>query len=145
MIEKMTLQQWSDVIAVHLEPFFGHRLSAGPWSRKQKAASNTPDQSSIYRRMRDGLVLSARSTMPRRRVVFWGMTMTAAKEWSKFGVRTNSVCVGVVETPMTEAIRGEKSRDGILARIPMGRWVQPEEAVKPACFLLPDAASYITG
>jgi 3-oxoacyl-[acyl-carrier protein] reductase len=32
-----------------------------------------------------------------------------------------------------------------LARIPMGRWAAPEEAVKPVCFLLSDAASYITG
>jgi NAD(P)-dependent dehydrogenase (short-subunit alcohol dehydrogenase family) len=74
-----------------------------------------------------------------------GMTMSTAKEWSKFGVRTNSVCFGVVETPTTETIRGDKFRDGILARIPMGRWAAPEEAVKPVCFLLSDAASYITG
>jgi 3-oxoacyl-[acyl-carrier protein] reductase len=42
---------------------------------------------------------------------------------------------------------GQKStvRDGILARIPMGRWAAPEEAVKPVCFLLSDGASYITG
>ena len=74
-----------------------------------------------------------------------GMTMSTAKEWSKFGVRTNSVCFGVVETPMTETIRGDKFRDGVLARIPMGRWAAPDEAVKPVCFLLSDAASYITG
>ncbi len=74
-----------------------------------------------------------------------GMTMTSAKEWSKFGIRTNSVCFGVVETPMTETIRGDKFREGILARIPMGRWAQPEEVVQPVCFLLSDAASYITG
>ena len=63
-----------------------------------------------------------------------GMTMSAAREWSKFGVRTNSVCFGVVETPMTETIRGDKFRDGVLAWIPMGRWAAPEEAVKPVCF-----------
>ena len=74
-----------------------------------------------------------------------GMTMTSAKEWSKFGIRTNSVCFGVVETPMTETIRGDKFREAILARIPMGRWAQPEEVVQPVCFLLSDAASYITG
>jgi 3-oxoacyl-[acyl-carrier protein] reductase len=42
-----------------------------------------------------------------------GMTMTSAKEWSKFGIRTNFVCFGVVETPMTETIRGDKFREGI--------------------------------
>jgi NAD(P)-dependent dehydrogenase (short-subunit alcohol dehydrogenase family) len=34
---------------------------------------------------------------------------------------------------------------GILAKIPMGRWAQPEEVVKTVCFLLSDASSYVTG
>jgi 3-oxoacyl-[acyl-carrier protein] reductase len=46
---------------------------------------------------------------------------------------------------MTEVIRGDKFRDGIMAQIPMGRWAQPEEVVKTVCFLLSDASSYITG
>jgi 3-oxoacyl-[acyl-carrier protein] reductase len=74
-----------------------------------------------------------------------GMTMTAAREWGKYAIRSNSVCFGVVETPMTEVVRGEKFRDSMLAQIPMGRWAQPEEVVKTVCFLLSDAASYITG
>jgi 3-oxoacyl-[acyl-carrier protein] reductase len=45
---------------------------------------------------------------------------------------------------MTETIRGDKFRDGLLARIPKGRWAAPQEAVKPVCFLFSDAASYIT-
>ena len=74
-----------------------------------------------------------------------GLTMTAAREWGKFNVRANSICFGVVETPMTEVIRGDKFRDGIMAQIPMVRWAQPEEVVKTVCFLLSDASSYITG
>lgn len=45
---------------------------------------------------------------------------------------------------MTETIRGDKFRDGVLARIPMGRWATPDEVAKPVCFLLSDAASYMT-
>ena len=74
-----------------------------------------------------------------------GLTMSAAREWGKFNIRTNSVCFGVVETPMTEVVRGDKFREGILAQIPMGRWAQPEEVVKTVCFLLSGASSYITG
>ena len=73
------------------------------------------------------------------------MSMTIAREWGRHNIRANSVCFGVVETPMTEVIRGEKFRDGMLAQIPMGRWAQPEEVVKTVCFLLSDGASYITG
>ena len=75
----------------------------------------------------------------------FGLTMTAAREWGKHQIRTNTVCFGVVETPMTEVIRGEKFRDGMLAQIPMGHWSTPEEVVKTVVFLLSDSASYITG
>src|SRR3546814_20013201 len=74
-----------------------------------------------------------------------GMTMSAAREWARFDIRVNCVAFGVVETQMTETLRGEKFRDTYLARIPLARWSDPHEAAKPICFLLSDAASYITG
>ena len=146
MIEKMTLQQWSEVISVHLTGAFlwtqavGRVMVAQGKAGRESVGSIVNILSDAGRAGSIGQInyAAAKSGL-------LGMTMTAAKEWSKFGVRTNSVCFGVVETPMTETIRGDKFRDGMLARIPMGRWAAPEEAVKPVCFLLSDAASYITG
>jgi len=146
MIEKMTLQQWSEVISVHLTGAFlwtqavGRIMVAQGRAGRESAGSIVNISSDAGRAGSIGQInyAAAKSGL-------LGMTMSAAKEWSKFGVRTNSVCFGVVETDMTETIRGDKFRDGILARIPMGRWAAPEEAVKPVCFLLSDAASYITG
>ena len=74
-----------------------------------------------------------------------GITMSAAREWAASNIRVNSVCFGVVETEMTEVIRSDKFRDRILAQVPMGRFSDPEEVCKPVCFLLSEAASYITG
>jgi 3-oxoacyl-[acyl-carrier protein] reductase len=146
MIEKMTLQQWSEVISVHLTGAFlwtqavGRIMVAQGRAGRESAGSIVNISSDAGRAGSIGQInyAAAKSGL-------LGMTMSAAKEWSKFGVRTNSVCFGVVETDMTETIRGDKFRDGILARIPMGRWAAPEEAAKPVCFLLSDAASYITG
>ena len=41
---------------------------------------------------------------------------------------------------MTEVVRGEKFRDGMLAQIPLGRWSTPGEVVKSVCFLLSDGS-----
>jgi 3-oxoacyl-[acyl-carrier protein] reductase len=146
MIEKMTLQQWSEVISVHLTGAFLWTQAVGRIMVAQgKAGRESPG--SIVNISSDagrgGSVGQINYAAAKSGLL--GMTMSAAREWSKFGVRTNSVCFGVVETPMTETIRGDKFRDGILARIPMGRWAAPDEAVKPVCFLLSDGASYITG
>jgi 3-oxoacyl-[acyl-carrier protein] reductase len=146
MIEKMTLQQWSDVIAVHLTGAFLWTQAVGRIMLAQGKAGRENPGSIVNISSDAGRAGSiGQINYAAAKSGLLGMTMSTAREWSKFGVRTNSVCFGVVETPMTETIRGDKFRDGVLARIPMGRWARPEEVVKPVCFLLSDAASYITG
>jgi 3-oxoacyl-[acyl-carrier protein] reductase len=49
-------------------------------------------------------------------------------------------------TPMTATIRtDEKFAARMLARIPLGRWADPEEVAGAFVFLASDAASFITG
>ena len=146
MIEKMTLQQWSEVITVHLTGAFLWTQAVGRMMLAQGKAGRENPGSIVNISSDAGRAGSiGQINYAAAKSGLLGMTMSTAREWSKFGVRTNSVCFGVVETPMTETIRGDKFRDGVLARIPMGRWAAPDEAVKPVCFLLSDAASYITG
>jgi 3-oxoacyl-[acyl-carrier protein] reductase len=146
MIEKMTRQQWQDVVDVHLSGAF-YWLQATGRHMLQRAKAGDRSGGSIVnissdagRRGSIGQINYAAA-----KAGMFGLTMTAAREWGKFNIRTNSICFGVVETPMTEVIRGDKFRDGMLAQIPMGRWAQPDEVVKTVCFLLSDAASYVTG
>lgn len=146
MIEKMSMQAWNDVIAVHLTGAFIWTQAVGRNMLEHAKAGGFAGGSIINISSDAGRMGSVgQINYAAAKAGMLGMTMTAAKEWAKFNIRANSVCFGVVETPMTETIRGDKFRDGILARIPMGRWAQPEEVVKPVCFLLSDAASYITG
>ncbi|PZO20428.1 MAG: 3-oxoacyl-ACP reductase [Burkholderiales bacterium] len=146
MIDKMTDQQWSDVIDVHLSgSFYWTRAVGRHMIERAKGGDRT-----------GGAVVNISSDAGRKGSIgqinyaaakagMLGMTMTAAREWGRYNIRTNSVCFGVVETPMTEVVRGEKFRDNMLAQIPMGRWSTPDEVVKTICFLLSDGASYITG
>jgi 3-oxoacyl-[acyl-carrier protein] reductase len=146
MIEKMSLQNWRAVIDVHLTGSFLWLQAVGRHLLERAKAGETAP----------GAIVNVSSDAGRRGSIgqinyaaakagMLGMTMSAAREWARYGIRTNSVCFGLVETAMTETVRSERFRDGVLSQIPMGRWAQPDEAVKAICFLLSDAASYIVG
>jgi 3-oxoacyl-[acyl-carrier protein] reductase len=146
MIEKMTIQQWQEVIDVHLTGAFYWLQAAGRHMVQRAKAGDTSGGSIVNISSDAGRKGSiGQINYAAAEAGMFGLTMTAAREWGKFNVRTNSICFGVVETPMTEVVRGDKFREGILAQIPMGCWAQPEEVVKTVCFLLSDASSYTTG
>jgi 3-oxoacyl-[acyl-carrier protein] reductase len=146
MIEKMTDDQWKQVIDVNLTgsyycvQAFGRSVLPQIKNGDQTARSIVNISSDAGRMGTIGQInySAAKSGM-------FGITMSAAREWAKFNIRSNAICFGVVETEMTETVRGEKFRESLLARIPMGRWASTEEAARPICFFLSQASSYITG
>lgn len=60
------------------------------------------------------------------------------------GIRVNAIAPGYTETAF-HAGRTIADREAIAARIPLGRFAQPEEVAKAAVFLASDDASYTTG
>lgn len=74
-----------------------------------------------------------------------GMTMSLARELAKRKITVNAVAP-LAATNMTENIRSnEKLAEMTLARIPLGRWADPDEIAATFVFFASDAASYITG
>ncbi len=71
------------------------------------------------------------------------MTKSVALEYASRGVRANTVCPGVIETPML-AGGSEKIREFQIQATPMKRLGRPEEIAYCSLFLCSDEASYIT-
>lgn len=146
MIEKMTLDQWNQVIGVHLTGAFLCTQAVGRHMiARAKAGEINPG--AIVNISSDAGIQGTigQINYSTCKAGILGATMSTAREWAKYGIRCNAVAFGVVETPMTEVVRSEKFRDTYVSKIPLQRFGLPEEAAKPICFLLSDAASFVTG
>lgn len=70
----------------------------------------------------------------------------AAREFAARKVRVNSICPGMVDTPLIH--RGTITEEQLAEdakKYPLGRYGQPEDIANGAVYLLSDAASWLTG
>jgi len=70
-----------------------------------------------------------------------GMTRTASLDYAEKGIRINAVCPGFVRTDMTKGV----DETWLKRRIPMQRWIEPDEIAETILFLCSDAAASIIG
>jgi 3-oxoacyl-[acyl-carrier protein] reductase len=73
-----------------------------------------------------------------------GLTKALAKEVASRKITVNALALGLVETEMASEMNAEY-REKILSQIPLGRLGSVDEVAQIACFLLSDAAKYVTG
>ncbi|MCV9967110.1 2-dehydro-3-deoxy-D-gluconate 5-dehydrogenase KduD [Pararhizobium sp. BT-229] len=75
-----------------------------------------------------------------------GVTRLLANEWAGKAINVNAIAPGYIVTNNTEALRADAERSAsILARIPAGRWGEPEDIGDAAVFLLAPASKYMHG
>jgi Tropinone reductase 1 len=71
---------------------------------------------------------------------------TLALEWSRDGIRVNTVSPWYTRTPLAQPVLDDPAKlAAILARTPLGRIAEPHEVAAAVVFLALPAASYITG
>lgn len=74
------------------------------------------------------------------------LTLAAAMDHAKDGVRINAVAPSFTLTEMTDDIKDDEETLAAMAnRIPLGRGAHPEEIAAAIAFLASDDASFITG
>lgn len=74
-----------------------------------------------------------------------GLTKSAAIELGPRGIRVNSICPGTIDTDMSQAAAAGYDWDGYLRRIPLGHAGAPVDVTNAVCWLLSDAAAYVSG
>lgn len=74
------------------------------------------------------------------------LTQSQAKEWGSFGIRSNAICPGLIQTKFSAAIwKNEAVFKQFVNHIPAKRMAQPDEMTGFAVFLASNASSYCTG
>jgi 3-oxoacyl-[acyl-carrier protein] reductase len=73
-----------------------------------------------------------------------GFAKSVAQEVASRNITVNVVAPGMIETDMT-GVLAEKTREALVARIPLGRLGAPDDVAAAVCFLVSDEAAYITG
>lgn len=84
-----------------------------------------------------------------------GMMKTLSIELAPLGILLNTVCPGRIATDRLQELDSAKAeregktiqevQSGIISKIPLGRYGQPEEFARVVSFLVSEANSYVTG
>jgi 3-oxoacyl-[acyl-carrier protein] reductase len=73
-----------------------------------------------------------------------GMTKVWARELGRYNIRVNAVAPGFIATEMVMQMP-EKIREGMVARVPLGRMGQPRDVANAYLFLSSEEGSFISG
>lgn len=79
-----------------------------------------------------------------------GLTRALGCEWGKYGITVNAIAPTVFRSNLTawmfdDTEKGTATRQGMLARIPIGRLGEPEDLAGPLLFLASRASDFYTG
>jgi 2-deoxy-D-gluconate 3-dehydrogenase len=138
---EVTWAEWDDVMAINLKgayflarAFAAHCIAQGrPGSVVNMASTHGLTGlagRSVYGISKGGLVQ---------------MSRMLAIEWAAHRIRVNAVAPATALTPSREKLLDAEARKRMLARIPSGRFVTPEEVAAAVCFLAGEGAGAITG
>jgi NAD(P)-dependent dehydrogenase (short-subunit alcohol dehydrogenase family) len=74
------------------------------------------------------------------------LTKNQAKEWGRFGIRSNVVCPGLIKTKFSQSLwSNDKLVEGYNQTVPLKRMAEPDEMAGVVMLLASDAGSYMTG
>ena len=92
------------------------------------------------------VAIAGRSAYAAAKAGVLGLTKALALEGAPHGVTVNCLCPGPFETPMNRVLMNDPvAYQAFLAKIPLGRWGQPEELGPAIVYLCSPASAFMTG
>lgn len=137
-MKNLTTEEWDKVIQVDLSSCFYTVKAALPYFMRQQNGKII-NISSLNGEM--GSFGQANYAAAKAGII--GFTKTAALELARYNVTVNDICPGYIETEMFETIP-EKTKEAILARIPLRRAGSLHEVARAVRYLIVDG-DYYTG
>jgi len=135
------MEEWQNVMRVNLDSAFllSQLLGAEMLKRGQGKIINIASMLSYS----GGITVPAYTASKH---AITGLTKALANEWAASGLNVNAIAPGYFRTDNTFALQQDEVRNqAILARIPAGRWGEPEDLAGAAVFLASSASNYVNG
>jgi len=137
-MKNLATDDWDKVIQVDLNAYFYTVKAAIPYFMQQKSGKIINISSITAMR---GMIGQTNYTAAKAGII--GFTKAAALELARYNVTVNVVAPGYTRSEMFDSIP-EKTKEAILAQIPLGRVCEPEEVARAVRYLIVDG-DYITG
>jgi 3-oxoacyl-[acyl-carrier protein] reductase len=140
-IEKMTEQQWDDMMQANLKSVFALAHFAAPSMIAQRSGRIIAISSTAGQR---GEAFHSHYAASKGAVISFVKALST--ELARYGILVNCVAPGWVDTDMSKPVLEAKAgRKFALGQIPLQRVATPEEIAGPVLFLASDLATFITG
>jgi acetoacetyl-CoA reductase len=138
-IQKMTFEQWNDVIQTNLTSCFNMCRSVIDGMRERKFGrivniGSINGQAGQYGQVNYAAAKSG----------IHGFTKALAQEGARAGITVNAIAPGYIDTDMVRAVP-PNVLEKIVARVPVGRLGRADEIARGVLFLVADEAGFITG
>ena len=140
LILRMKEQDWDAVLDTNLKGAWNFAKAALRVMLRQDDGGSILNITSI-----SGVVgMAGQSNYSASKAGMIGLTKALAREVASRQMTVNALALGMVATDMASAL-DETYQAKLIEQIPLGRFAEPDEVARIACFLLSSDARYITG